>query len=128
MPRRNGSGLALLADPLRLRIVALLALGPRRPSVVADQLGISRSAATRYLRLLLEAGLVTRHQAMLDRRRFVYLISPARHGVVTAWLAGTRIGLDDPHPVFAIRLQALENALAKPDSEVVADNRNDVEN
>jgi DNA-binding transcriptional ArsR family regulator len=105
VPRRNGSSIALLADPLRLRIVALLALGPRRPSVVADQLGISRSSATRQLRMLKSAGLIDSHPAMLDRRRRVYFIHPARLGVITAWLAGTRIGLDEPHPVFAISLR-----------------------
>jgi len=84
--------------------VALLALGPRRPSVVADQLGISRSAATRHLRLLYDAGLLTNRRAMVDRRRVIYMLDPGYHGQITAWLAGTRIGLDEPHPVFAIRL------------------------
>ena len=112
MPRRNGSGVALLADPLRLRIVALLALGPRRPSVVAEQLGISRSAATRHLHLLKAAGLVGSQPTMLDRRRIVYYIEPRKLGVITAWLAGTRIGLDEPHPVFAISLR--EERPAKP--------------
>ena len=107
MPRRSGSGIALLADPLRLRIVALLALGPRRPSVVADQLGISRSSASRQLRILGRGGLVARRQAVLDRRRWIYMIEPSRHGMITAWLAGTRIALDEPHPVFAIDLRAV---------------------
>ena len=105
MPHRSGSGIALLADPLRLRIVALLALGPRRPSVVADQLGISRSAASRQLRILGRGGLVARRQAVIDRRRWIYMIEPTRHGMITAWLAGTRIALDEPHPVFAINLR-----------------------
>ena len=105
MPHRSGSGIALLADPLRLRIVALLALGPRRPSVVADQLGISRSAASRQLRILGRGGLVARRQAVIDRRRWIYMIEPTRHGMITAWLAGTRIALDEPHPVFAIHLR-----------------------
>ena len=105
MPRRNQPGIALLADPLRLRIIALLALGPRRPSVVAAQLGISRSSASRQLRILGKAGLVLRKQAVIDRRRWVYMIEPSRHGMITAWLAGTRIALDEPHPIFAINLR-----------------------
>jgi DNA-binding transcriptional ArsR family regulator len=115
VPRRTGSGIALLADPLRLRIVALLALGPRRPSVVADQLGISRSSATRQLRLLRDAGLLISRQAMVDRRRVIYMIDPRRHGAITAWLAGTRIGLDEPHLVFAISLR--EELPSNPDSD-----------
>jgi DNA-binding transcriptional ArsR family regulator len=105
VPRRNGAGIALLADPLRLRIIALLSLGPRRPSVLADQLGISRSSATRQLRILRKGGLVLGKQAVIDRRRWVYMIEPSRHGVITAWLAGTRIALDEPHPIFAINLR-----------------------
>jgi len=98
MPRRNGPGIALLADPIRLQIVALIALVPRRPSVVAEILGISRSSATRQLQLLRDAGLVVARRPMLDRRRIVYSISPRRHGAITAWLAGTKIGIDDGLP------------------------------
>ena len=113
MPRRNGSGIALLADPLRLRIVALLALGPRRPSIVARQLGISRSTATRQLHLLCDAGLLINRRAMLDRRQVIYMIAPGRLGVITAWLAGTRIGLDEPHPVFDIELRERTSAWSR---------------
>jgi len=42
---------------------------------------------------------------VLDRRRWIYMIEPSRHGMITAWLAGTRIALDEPHPVFAIDLR-----------------------
>ena len=55
---------------------ALLAIGPRRPSVVAGQLGISRSTATRHLRLLEAAGLVVRDQS--DHRRPARLDVPDR--------------------------------------------------
>jgi DNA-binding transcriptional ArsR family regulator len=94
MPHRSGSGIALLADPLRLRIVALLAIGPRPPSVVAGQLGISRSTATRHLRLMEAAGLVVRDQSIIDGRRWMYRIDPIHHGAITAWLAGTKVGLE----------------------------------
>jgi hypothetical protein len=56
------------------------------------------------LRLLSDAGLLTSRRAMVDRRRVIYMLHPGYHGQITAWLAGTRIGLDEPHPVFAIRL------------------------
>jgi len=48
---------------------------------------------------------VARRQAVIDRRRWIYMIEPTRHGMITAWLAGTRIALDEPHPVFAIHLR-----------------------
>jgi len=38
MPRRNGQGIALLADETRRRIVALLATKPMRPSALALEL------------------------------------------------------------------------------------------
>lgn len=125
MPRRNGSGIALLADPLRLRIIALLALAPRRPSTVARQPGISRSAAKRHLHLLRDAGLVVSRRAVLDRRQVVYMIPSGKLRVITAWLAGTRIGLDDPHPVFDIELR--ERTSAEGRIALVADNRDDVD-
>ena len=102
MPKRNGSGIALLADPTRLAMIAMIAIKPRRPSIVAEELGISRSAATRQLHLLRDAGLIIARRPILDRRRIVYAIAPLRHGAITAWLAGTKIGLGDgldpPYP------------------------------
>jgi DNA-binding transcriptional ArsR family regulator len=59
MPKRNGSGIELLADPTRRRIVALLALNHRRPSTLAKEIGLSRPATGRQLRLFREAGLVS---------------------------------------------------------------------
>jgi DNA-binding transcriptional ArsR family regulator len=94
MPRRNGPGIALLADPTRLRIIALIALRPRRPSAIASELDISRSAATRHLRILAEAGLVVIRSSVIDGRWRSYAVAPDRHGAITAWLAGTRIGID----------------------------------
>jgi DNA-binding transcriptional ArsR family regulator len=94
MPARNGSGLALLADPTRRRLIAELALRPRRPGQLALRLGISRSAVSRQLRLLALAGLVEGHQSTADGRWILYTLSPIRHGQITAWLAGTEIGLD----------------------------------
>jgi hypothetical protein len=46
MPKRNGPGIALLADPTRRRIIAALAISPRRPSSLAAELHLSRPATT----------------------------------------------------------------------------------
>ena len=93
MPRRNGAGIALLADPTRRRIVAAIALRPQRPSRLAGALGLSRPALARQLGLLEEAGLVDRHVVPGDGRARLYTINPWMHGPITAWLAGTEIGL-----------------------------------
>jgi DNA-binding transcriptional ArsR family regulator len=95
MPKRNGTGIALLADPTRRRIVALLALRPRRSSGIAHELGLSLPATSRQLRLLAEAELIHRLPTPFDGRAALYAIDPRNHGRITAWLAGTEIGLTD---------------------------------
>jgi DNA-binding transcriptional ArsR family regulator len=92
MPHRNGTGIELLADPTRRQIVAMLALRPQRSSDLALGLARSRPAASRHLRLLLDAGLVLRRPMPIDRRGRLYSIHPMRHGAITAWLAGTEVG------------------------------------
>jgi DNA-binding transcriptional ArsR family regulator len=92
MPRHNGTGIELLADPTRRRIIALIAVRPRRPSAMARDLGVHRSTATHQLRQLEEAGLITRRQTRHDGRGVLYLLDPQRVGPVIAWLAGTEIG------------------------------------
>jgi DNA-binding transcriptional ArsR family regulator len=93
MPKRNGSGIELLADPTRRAIVAALALRPRRPSSLALELGLSRPGISRHLSLLLGAELVRVHRSQVDGRGLLYDLDPDRHGQVTAWLAGTEVGL-----------------------------------
>src|SRR6266550_1144476 len=93
MPKRNGqTGIELLADPTRRRIIAALAVCPRRPSSLATELKLSRPATTRQLRLLLDAGLVRVSRSILDGRVRLYGIDRRSHGRITAWLAGTEIG------------------------------------
>jgi len=90
--KRNGEGIELLADPTRRRIVAALAVRPRRPAGLAADLAISRPALSRQLRLLTEAGLIWWTPWRPDGRARLYTISPVSHGIITAWLAGTEIG------------------------------------
>jgi DNA-binding transcriptional ArsR family regulator len=91
MPRRNGTGIELLADPTRRRIIALIATRPRRPSAVARDLGVHRSTASRQLHLLERAGLIVARRVYRDRRGVLYVIDPRRVGHVLAWLAGTEV-------------------------------------
>jgi DNA-binding transcriptional ArsR family regulator len=97
MPRRNGLGIALLADETRRRIIALLAVRPRRPSAIATEIERSRPATSRQLSLLHHAGLVRRVRSRVDGRGYVYSIDPDAHGRITAWLAGTEVGLVREH-------------------------------
>jgi DNA-binding transcriptional ArsR family regulator len=88
MPKRNGPGIDLLADPTRRRIIAALAISPRRPSSLAAELHLSRPATTRQLGLLHAAGLIEIHRSRVDGRVRLYAIAPDMHGRITAWLAG----------------------------------------
>jgi DNA-binding transcriptional ArsR family regulator len=92
MPRRNGHGIDLLADPTRRAIVALLALGRFRPAMIAADLALSRPAVSRQLGILLDARLISRRRYFLDRRGWMYFIEPHKLGQITAWLAGTEVG------------------------------------
>jgi predicted transcriptional regulator len=101
MPKRNGSGIALLADPTRRRIIAAIALRPRKPSSLAVELGLSRPAIARQLHLMADAGLLRSSRFIIDRRSVLYAIEPRMHGPITAWLAGTEIARptsDDSRP------------------------------
>jgi DNA-binding transcriptional ArsR family regulator len=92
MPKRNGPGIELLADPTRRRIIAALAFGPRRPSSLATELGLSRPAVSHQLRLLRDATLVDTTRSLVDGRVVLYRLQPRQHGPITAWLAGTGVG------------------------------------
>jgi DNA-binding transcriptional ArsR family regulator len=97
MPHRNGTGIELLGDPTRRRLIAALAIRPARPSRLADLLELSRFTVSRQLRLLREAGLVVDHRLVGDSRGVLYTIDSRRHGAITAWLAGTDVaGTLDP--------------------------------
>jgi predicted transcriptional regulator len=92
MPKRNGAGIDLLADPIRRRIIGLLAVRPRRPSSLAAEIGRSRPATSRQLHLLGKAGLVVSMASPIDGRVLLYRINPSVQGAITAWLVGTDVG------------------------------------
>ena len=96
MPRRNGSGIELLADPTRRQIMALIARRVRRPSRLADEIGLSRPAISRQLRLLTEAGLIEVHRHPSDGRGYSYFIAYGMAAPIVAWLAGTGVALPGP--------------------------------
>jgi DNA-binding transcriptional ArsR family regulator len=94
MPRHNGDGIALLADPTRRAIVAILAVRPTRPSALASRLGLSRPAVSRQLRLLAEADLIHAHPSLIDGRSVMYTVNIRLEGRILAWLAGTEVALE----------------------------------
>jgi DNA-binding transcriptional ArsR family regulator len=98
MPNRMGSGLALLADPTRLRIVELLATRPMRPSTIAREIGLGRPAVSRQLRLLHDAALICDLPAPHDGRVRLLGLHPDNEPRVRAFLAATGLGLLPERP------------------------------
>jgi DNA-binding transcriptional ArsR family regulator len=80
-----------LGDPVRRRLVELLADGSRPAgelaAAVGGEFGISQPAASRHLRVLREAGLVT---AEVDGSRRLYAVRAEALDQVEAWLHGVR--------------------------------------
>ncbi|QXJ22218.1 winged helix-turn-helix transcriptional regulator [Actinomadura graeca] len=77
-----------VADPVRRRIVVLLAGGPRTAGAVAAAFPeISRPAVSRHLRVLREAGLIEAEPAGRERH---YKAAPGPLREIDRWLASVR--------------------------------------
>ncbi|HEY2660253.1 MAG TPA: metalloregulator ArsR/SmtB family transcription factor [Caulobacteraceae bacterium] len=90
-----------LADPVRLRVVALLFDGERSAGEIERALRISQPAASKHLRSLRLAGLV---RVRKDAQRRLYRLDPAPLAELDAWLAPYR-------QFWSQRLDALERHL-----------------
>jgi DNA-binding transcriptional ArsR family regulator len=95
--------LAVLADPTRREIVALLAAGEQGAGQVAERFPVSRPAISRHLRVLREAGLV---RVRVAGQRRVYALDPRPLAELDAWLAPYR-------QLWAQRLDALDTEMAR---------------
>ncbi len=67
---------AALADPARLRITDTLSAGDASPSELAAMLSMPSNLLAHHLRVLEEAGLVTRRRSDGDRRRTYLRLEP----------------------------------------------------
>ena len=97
----------ILADPVRRRILELLA-GGERPAgevgaVVQEEFGISQPAVSQHLRVLRDNGFAT---VRAEGTRRVYAVDPAPLREVDVWLEGFR-------RFWAQRLDALGTELAR---------------
>jgi DNA-binding transcriptional ArsR family regulator len=76
-----------LADPVRLRIVTMLAAADMNVSEIATRFSVSRPAVSRHLSVLLRANLVqVRDQAQMR----VYSLDPRGFDEVDRWMAQCR--------------------------------------
>jgi protein-tyrosine-phosphatase len=75
---------AALADPARLRITDALADGDASPSELAAMVSMPSNLLAHHLRVLEEAGLVTRHRSEGDRRRTYLRLVPGALDVLAS--------------------------------------------
>ena len=75
-----------LGEPVRRRILELLNDGPTPVGRLAERLPVGRPAVSKHLRVLSEAGLITRRSA---GTRNLYLLAPGGLAVAQQWLTRT---------------------------------------
>lgn len=77
----------ILGDPVRRRILELLADGQRASGeiveVIAAEFAISQPAVSQHLRVLRDSGFAT---SRADGRRRLYAVAPERFDEVDAWV------------------------------------------
>jgi DNA-binding transcriptional ArsR family regulator len=76
-----------LADPTRRLVVEALRNGERQVSDIVEQAGIHQSGVSRHLRILHEAGFVSKRP---DGQRRLYALRAERFRELEAWLAQYR--------------------------------------
>ena len=93
---------AALADPTRRGVVGLLRRQPLRASVLADELGASKPAMSRHLKILRASGLIApADESSEDKRERVYQLVPDP-------FAQLRIWLDDVEQLWTAQLDAFK--------------------
>ena len=75
-----------LADPTRRGVIDLLRKQPRRAGDLADQLGMSRPAMSRHLKVLRTSGLIEPAGDDADMRARVYRLRPEPFSALRTWL------------------------------------------
>lgn len=89
---RRAARHAALADPARLQVVDLLALGDASPGELRTALGMPSNLLAHHLNVLAEAGLVTRSRSEGDRRRSYVRLDPTALDALVAAAPATAAG------------------------------------
>lgn len=87
-----GTVIEALGDPTRRRIVSLLSGGPLRAGELAADIGVSRPAMSRHLRVLLSAQVISDERLDEDARARVFRLQPKSIVAVQAWLDQIQAG------------------------------------
>lgn len=78
--------LAALADPVRRRVVDLLAAAPRPAGALAGELSVSPSVMSRHLKVLRDCGVVGEESPASDARVRIYSLRPDATVELRSWL------------------------------------------
>ncbi|MDZ7906140.1 MAG: metalloregulator ArsR/SmtB family transcription factor [Cypionkella sp.] len=73
-----------LGDPRRLRIIEVLANGPRNVGQISAHLGIAQSGVSRHLRILTDSGFVRARASGQER---IYALQPEAFVELGDWAA-----------------------------------------
>ena len=90
-----------LADASRRGVIDLLRRKPRRAGELADELGLSRPAMSRHLRVLRTTGLIEPEGDDADARARIYRLRPEPFSALRAWL-------DDVERFWKVELAAFK--------------------
>lgn len=97
----------VLADPVRRRILELLATGEHASGevvdVIAAEFGISQAAVSQHLRVLRDTGFAS---VRIDGARRIYAVDAAPMQEVDAWLGQFRV-------FWTVKLDALATEVAR---------------
>src|SRR2546429_9996452 len=96
---------AALADPARLQITDTLLAGDESPSELAAMLAMPSNLLAHHLRVLEQAGVITRRRSEGDRRRTYLRLIPGGLDPLTAppaRTAGRGLFVCDAHPAGQI--------------------------
>jgi DNA-binding transcriptional ArsR family regulator len=86
MPAGLDSTFEALAEPSRRGVIELLRKKPRRAGELADELGLSRPAMSRHLRVLRTSGLIEPASDDADARARIYRLRPEAFSALREWL------------------------------------------
>lgn len=90
-----------LADGNRRGVIGVLRHGPRRAGELAAELGLSRPAMSRHLRVLRTTGMIEPEGDDADARAIVYRLRPEPFSALRAWL-------DDVEQFWTLELAAFK--------------------
>jgi DNA-binding transcriptional ArsR family regulator len=98
-----------MADPARCLVVEHLAEAPRSAGELAALAGLSKSAMSRHLRVLLESGLVADDRSPDDARVRMFRIRPEGFDDTTDWWRNVRAHWERTLESYAEHVEHVEH-------------------